>query len=280
MIRTAMLFLIACGLAGFGVAVWMLMPSDAAPAAAAVAQVPKVAVLVVAQPLRPGMLLKPEDIAVGEVAEDKLASGSVRDQPDAKKALVGGVVLRDLARGDVLRLPLDVLGPADHGFLSAALAPGTRAVTVAVDIVSGTAGLIWPGDRVDLILTQALEEATQAPGRRVVAETVMRDVRVIAIDQQLAQTTTGTGKVGEASLARTVTLEVSAEHAEYVQVATRLGKLSLVIRSAVPGPVADTRATGTYGGDVSHALVTQAPHPVNNSIKVFPGTGDGREFKF
>jgi len=278
MIRLAMMLLIACGLAGFGVAVWMLMPGDAAPPAAAVAQVPKVAVFVVAQPLRPGMLLKPEDIAVGEVAEDKLASGSVRDQPDAKKTLVGGVVLRDLAPGDVLRLPLDVLGPADHGFLSAALTPGTRAVTVAVDIVSGTAGLIWPGDRVDLILTQALDDATQAPGRRVVAETVMRDVRVIAIDQQLAQTTTG--KVGEASLARTVTLEVSAEHAEYVQVATRLGKLSLVIRSAVPGPVADTRATGTYGGDVSHALVTQAPHPVNNSIKVFPGTGDGREFKF
>lgn len=278
MIRLAMMLLIACGLAGFGVAVWMLMPSEAAPAAAAVAQVPKVAVFVVAQPLRPGMLLKPEDIAVGEVAEDKLASGSVRDQPDAKKTLVGGVVLRDLAPGDVLRLPLDVLGPADHGFLSAALAPGTRAVTVAVDIVSGTAGLIWPGDRVDLILTQALDDATQAPGRRVVAETVMRDVRVIAIDQQLAQTTTG--KIGEASLARTVTLEVSAEHAEYVQVATRLGKLSLVIRSAVPGPVADTRVTGTYGGDVSHALVTQAPHPVNNSIKVFPGTGDGREFKF
>jgi len=278
MIRIAMLLLIACGLAGFGVAVWMLMPSEAAPAAAAVTQVPKIAVFVVAQPLRPGMLLKPEDIAVGEVAEDKLASGSVRDQPDAKKTLIGGVVLRDLAPGDVLRLPLDVLGPADHGFLSAALAPGTRAVTVAVDIVSGTAGLIWPGDRVDLILTQALDDATQAPGRRVVAETVMRDVRVIAIDQQLAQTTTG--KIGEASLARTVTLEVSAEHAEYVQVATRLGKLSLVIRSAVPGPVADTRATGTYGGDVSHALVTQAPHPVNNSIKVFPGTGDGREFKF
>ena len=278
MIRLAMMLLIACGLAGFGVAVWMLMPSEAAPAAAAVAQVPKVAVFVVAQPLRPGMLLKPEDIAVGEVAEDKLASGSVRDQPDAKKTLVGGVVLRDLAPGDVLRLPLDVLGPADHGFLSAALTPGTRAVTVAVDIVSGTAGLIWPGDRVDLILTQALDDATQAPGCRVVAETVMRDVRVIAIDQQLAQTTTG--KIGEASLARTVTLEVSAEHAEYVQVATRLGKLSLVIRSAVPGPVADTRATGTYGGDVSHALVAQVPHPVNNSIKVFPGTGDGREFKF
>ncbi len=277
MVRIVMLVLIALGISGFGVTVWMLMPSDAAPAAA-VAQVPKVAVLVVAQPLRPGMLLKPEDVAVGEVAEDKLASGYVADQPDAKRALIGGVVLRDLAPGDVLRLPLDVLRSADHGFLSAALTPGTRAVTVAVDIVSGTAGLIWPGDRVDLILTQALDEATQALSRRVVAETVLRDVRVIAIDQQLAQAVTG--KVGEAQLARTVTLEVSAEHAEYVQVATRLGKLSLVIRSAAPGPVADTRSTGTYGGDVSHALVTQAQRPLNNSIKVFPGTGDGREFKF
>lgn len=151
-------------------------------------------------------------------------------------------------------------------------------MTVAVDSVSGTAGLIWPGDRVDLILTQALDEATQTLSHRIVAETVLRNVRVIAIDQQLAQGITG--NAGELPLARTVTLEVSSEHAEHVQVATRLGKLSLIIRSAELGPIPEVRSVGTYGGDVSRALVTQAPGPVSKSIKVFPGSGDGREFKF
>ena len=62
-----------------------------------------------------------------------------------------------------------------------------RAVTVAVDATTGAAGLIWPGDRVDLILTQTIQEATLPLGRRVAAETVLSDVRVIAIDQQLVQ---------------------------------------------------------------------------------------------
>ena len=50
----------------------------------------------------------------------------------------------------------DVLRPRDRGFLAAVLAPGTRAVSIAVDPVSGVGGLIWPGDRVDVILTQEI----------------------------------------------------------------------------------------------------------------------------
>ena len=74
----------------------------------------------------------------------------------------------------------DVLRPTDGGFLAAVLAPNHRAVSVAVDAVSGTAGLIWPGDRVDLILTQTNDEAGVPLGRRTFGETVLRDLRVIA----------------------------------------------------------------------------------------------------
>ena len=52
--------------------------------------------------------------------------------------------------------------PGDHGFLAAVLAAGMRAVTVGVDATTGAAGLIWPGDRVDLILTQTIQAATTA----------------------------------------------------------------------------------------------------------------------
>ncbi len=66
-----------------------------------------------------------------------------------------------------------------------------RATTVGVDAVSGTAGLIWPGDHVDVLLTQVTEDQTLPASRRASAETVLGDVRVIAIDQQLMQGATG-----------------------------------------------------------------------------------------
>ena len=278
MIRALMLLFIALGVAGFGVIAWLVMPGEAA-VASAVPPVTKMTVLVASRQLRPGLLLKPEDVTARDVPEEKLSVGYVLDQADNKRSLVGGMVMRNLSPGDVLRLPVDVLRPTDHGFLSAVLTPGTRAVTVPVDILSGTAGLIWPGDRVDLILTQTLDDTNAAPGRRVVAETMLWNVRVIAIDQQLAQG--ATGNIGEAPPARTVTLETSSEHAEKVQVATRLGRLSLVVRSADAGTAVDTRAGPTYGGDVSGALVSKTPRaPTASTIKVFPGAGEGREFKF
>jgi len=107
------------------------------------------------------------------------------------------------------------------------LDPGMRAVTVGVDPVSGTAGLIWPGDRVDVILTQSMDNAATAPGRRVAAETVLQNARVIAIDRLLVQgAVAGTPEPQGAS---TVTLEVTAEQAERVQVAARIGRLSLTV---------------------------------------------------
>jgi len=72
-------------------------------------------------------------------------------------------------------LPGAVIRPGDHGFLAAVLRPGMRAVSVGVDAVTGTAGLIWPGDRVDLLLTQSLSGANLPPGRQVAAETVLSD---------------------------------------------------------------------------------------------------------
>lgn len=99
MIRIAMLLLIAFGLAGFGAIAWVLMPGASAPTEAAVAPTTKIAVLVAARQLRPGLLLKPEDVTVTEVAEDKLPIGNMPDQTDAKRSLIGGMVLRNLMPG-------------------------------------------------------------------------------------------------------------------------------------------------------------------------------------
>jgi pilus assembly protein CpaB len=278
MIRVALLALIACGLAGFGTVVWMVMPHNQDVAAAAAVPVDKIKVIIAAKALKPGALLKNEDTAIREIDQDKLPEGYIPagDDNTARRSLMGGMVRRSMVAGDVV-LNDDVLKPGDHGFLAAVLRPGYRAVTVAVDAVSGAAGLIWPGDRVDLILTQTLDDKDAAsPAKKIAAETVLRDVRVIAIDQQMVQNVSGTI---DGSPARTVTLEVSSASGEQVQVATRLGKLSLAVRSAEHGPSEDSDGT-TWAGDVSSALNAQKARPIANTMKVYGGASDGKEFKF
>jgi pilus assembly protein CpaB len=117
-------------------------------------------------------------------------------------------------------------------------------------------------------------------GRRVAAETVLSDARVIAIDQQLVQ---GAEANTSETQARTVTLEVTPEQAERVSVAVRLGRLSLAVRSADSPPTGTRLAAApntTWAVDVSPALGADAPTPAQNTIRVYQGGGDAKEFKF
>ena len=104
-----------------------------------------------------------------------------------------------------------------------------RAVAVAVDAVSAASGLIWPGDRVDLILTQSLGSGDADP-RKAIGETFLRDIRVLSIDQRLGEAMDGQ-EAPEAKAPRTVTLEVTQRQAEMLKVATGLGSIALSLRS-------------------------------------------------
>ena len=276
-LRIALLGLIICGLAGFGTIAWMVMPPTEVAVAAPPPAPPvhKTKILVAAKPLRPGSLLKADDLEAADIEDTKLPPGFIVDEPNARRELTGGMIRRSLGQHEAVS-NVEIVRPGDHGFLAAVLRPGFRAVTVAVDAVSGTAGLISPGDRVDLILTQQIDAPNQALGRRVAAETVQRDVRVIAIDSQLMQ---GAVANTEQTPARTITLEVSSANAEQVQVATRLGRLSLAVRSAEHGPSEEKEGT-TWAGDVSNALSTASPKPRLSSMRVFGGASDSKEYKF
>jgi pilus assembly protein CpaB len=273
-LRIVLFGMILCGLGGFGTIVWLIVPHSAASAAGVIPA--KTAVLVAAKPLHPGTLLQPEDLTGSEIDTGKMPAGAVLADADTKRSLIGGLVLHQIQQGDVLRVPGDALRPTDHGFLAAVLSPGKVAVTVGVDVVSGAAGLIWPGDNVDVILTQTIDGAAVAPGRRVVAETILEDTRVIAIDQQITQ---GSPHNSGDSVAKTVTLEVTPGQAESVQVANRLGRLSLTLRSAASQPSEATQRP-KWASDVSAALPSQAKPAVVDTIRVFQGAGDSKEFKF
>jgi pilus assembly protein CpaB len=276
-LRTALMAAIVLGLGGLGLVGWigLHLPSKP-PVVAAAAPPAKTQVLVAAHALRAGSLLKYDDIQPHEVLAADVGAGARIDTPPARAELVGSMVRRSLQPQEVL-LPADLLRPGDHGFLAAVLRPGMRATTVGVDAVSGSAGLIWPGDHVDVILTAVTDDQTLPAARRASAETVLGDVRVIAIDQQLMQGAAGAPT--DQGTARTVTLEVTEVQAERVSLAARLGHLSLIVRAADAGP--DTQAARpptTWGGDVSSAL--NQGRTAGRVMRVYQGTSDGQELKF
>jgi len=234
-------------------------------------------VLVAARNLPAGTLMKEEDFAERAVPSADVPQGALTNTPDIRSHLRGALLRRYLDAGNTL-LAGDILHPRDRGFLAAVLSPGARAVSVGVDAITGGGGLIWPGDRVDLILTQELSEKDAPLARRIVGETVMSDVRVVAVDQSIAQGAIATGDSATGRLARTVTLEMTSQQAERAVVAERLGRITLSIRAA-DGAANSPDPHGTvYSGDVSTAL-TDALTPNASRMRVVDGK-DAREVRF
>jgi pilus assembly protein CpaB len=302
MIRLVVYVMMALGLFGFGAVAWIsLQPPQLAEAHAPVVQ--KVGILVAARDLRAGVLVKPDDIGIRQVQKDKVPEGAALDTGANRQQFTGSMVRRRVATGEELTMR-DLLRPGDHGFLAAVLTAGMRAVTIGVDAITGTAGLIWPGDRVDVLLTHQIDEPNRPMGRRLASETVLSNVRVIAIDQQLVQG--AAPGAAEAKPATTVTLEVTGAQSERVSVATRIGRLSLVVRAArqseeaaetTPAPREDAAAGDqpvppqpapvqpapaiTWAGDVSPALSTEAvAKNVPRVVHIYRGASDGQEYRF
>ena len=156
----------------------------------------------------------------------------IKGQPGTNPAdLLGTVVRTEVTAGQPLTQG-SLIKPGDRGFLAAALGPGMRAVTVPITNISGVAGFVFPGDRVDIVLTQAVTGDGEPLN---VSETIFRNVRVLATDQR-TNAVNGEGKA-YVTMASSVTLEATPRIAEKIMVAQTLGSLSLSLRS-----IADTTA--------------------------------------
>ncbi|WP_198370730.1 Flp pilus assembly protein CpaB [Roseomonas rosulenta] len=283
--RLMLIVVVIVGVAGMGLLGVIALAPAPPPASVAGAPPARVSFLVAARAVQAGTLLKPEDLAARETPAEDLPLGAMRDSPEARMEMIRAMVRRTLVQGDVLRLDA-VLRPGENGFLAAVLAPGTRAVTVGVDAVTGTAGLIWPGDRVDLILTQSFDENDIAPARRVAGEAVLSAARVIAVDRHLVQGMQP-GAVGDSlrETNRTVTIEVTPDQATRVAVASRLGRLSLALRAAGTALEESIAQRPVWGGDVSGAFApagtaAAAAAATGARIRVFGGPGRVEEIQF
>lgn len=140
------------------------------------------------------------------------------------KDLEGKVVRSPISRGEPVTAS-SIVAQGERGFLAAVLSAGMRAVTVKLSPVAGIGGFIFPGDRVDVILTHTIEVSRSE--RYTAAETVFQNVRVLAVDQRSAV------QDEKIQIAKTATIEVTPKMAEKVAMLEKIGTLSLSLRSLV-----------------------------------------------
>ncbi|OSZ63059.1 Flp pilus assembly protein CpaB [Sphingomonas sp. IBVSS2] len=208
--------------------------------------------------------VQPQNTTEVLVAKRELPVGTILDaqslefRPWPKELVEGAYYVRsesDPAKlvGTVVRFPIPagqpvtqgaLVKPGDRGFLAAALGAGMRAVTVPVSTQSAVAGFVFPGDRIDLILTQSVSGGGDGPALKA-SETVLRNLRVLATDQKTDKQTDDKGNT-IVNTYSTVTVEATPKIAEKIAVAQTIGTLSLSLRSIADnqGELEDAIANG------------------------------------
>lgn len=238
----------------------------------------------------PSVLVANRDIPLGMLLRAELVEWRQWRQPlDIEMAVVEGVVPLRAVIGAVARRPFregdmiswdGVLMPGHPGFISSVLTPGMLAVTVEVDRATTAANIIYPGDRVDVILVAAAGPETLGPSSR----TIVRGCRVLAV----GSTVLSVGRFGKVGFTPTgdvepvpqpeganYTLEVPPTDAERIAVASSAGVLTLAMRSVNAKPFdGDGDAAPVRMGEVMP--VPEGPAaPV--TVRVIRGTEDAVE---
>jgi pilus assembly protein CpaB len=217
-------------------------------AAAAIAPAPTgPQVLVATKPLPVGTILGPDAVRYQTWPKDMVDGAYyVKGQAGAEPSQLQGMVVRTaIAVGQPLAQGA-LVSSKDRGFLAAALTPGMRAIAISVTGAPAVAGFVFPGDRVDVVLTQDVNAPTNTGGNSPngqqigngdqlhAASTIVRNIRVLATDQRVDNVPTPDGKT-DVKTFQMVTLEATPKIAELIAVAQKLGSLSLSLR-----PLADS----------------------------------------
>ena len=292
MILRILLFgLMAFASCGFGAFAWRATHMPTLPAPPQIATAPArpasppppvlIAVLAASRDLHAGSILRPEDLVARSVAD---AQDAERDTQSARVSLDGAMLRRALTHGQAISHD-DVLIPGDHGFLAAILSPGMRAVAIGSDQLISDVGLLAPGDRVDLILTEASDAGGDKLPRSVSARTVLSDVRILAIGQQLLQA--AAPRREDPGTSASITVEVSPIDTQRLMMALRLGKVALALRPAQPFRTFGNTALATAHAqaDATSPAATKGSDVLRTSndlsaVHVFDGDGADKEFKF
>ena len=193
-------------------------------------QITTVPVLIADENLNFGDLLSRDLVRVVNYPEDAVPNGSFSNIEAIFSSGNDRIVLSPLALNEPI-LGHKITGPNGKASLSARITSGYRAVSIRVDDVTGVAGFVIPGDVVDIIYTRPPEAA--ANGRKAstqdasayISDVILQNITVLGVNQNQSQATS------EANVARTVTLEVSNEDGQALNLAMKQGTLSLSLRA-------------------------------------------------
>lgn len=263
----SLLFLISLGVAV--VVILRALPHRAgATSRAATAVAAQVQVLVARAPLAIGTLLRDRDVAwrpvVGQPNSDEIIRPALnlrQTKPEldtqARASVYGAALAMALPAGAPIRHSI-IVKPGAREFLRLVLSPGERAIAIPVATGGASTGLLSPGDRVDVILTQVFRGDKAVLARSSVSETILQNLRVLAINTPDAKLAGHFGPI--------VTLEVTPSEAEAINVATELGKLSLTLRPSGTSTLASANLPArpaaikaAWAGDVSPVLGNVRP---------------------
>jgi pilus assembly protein CpaB len=256
-------------------------------------QQPSTMVLVAKGNLAAGQFVRPENLRWQPWPNDGISPSYIVQGQRQLEDFIGAVVRSSVGDGDPIT-ETRLVRPTDRGFLAAVLNPGYRAITVNVTPSSGVSGFVFPGDHVDLLLTMLLksgdvetakskctwkrgtETCTSSKGASEqvnhVAETVLKDVRVLATDTRVDD------QNKDIVIAKTATLEVTPKQAEVIAVTGEVGKMSLSLRSLARDEaeaVADSgskRITYTWDSDATRLIQGPLAHrSADGSVDVVRG---------
>ena len=207
-------------------------------------------IVVAGKPLRYGNELNASLLREIPWPEDSLPSGAFSKINDV---LAGGkrVVLAAIEVNEPI-LSVKITGPGQRATLSAMLHEGMKAVTIRVSDVEGVAGFVLPGDRVDIALTR-LDGKGGAT-----TDVVLQNATVLAIDQIADERT------AQASVAKSVTLEVDTTAAQKLDLAASLGNLSLLLRKA--GETSSPKSLRVSLKDLFNEVVTDVGVPHSSTV--------------
>lgn len=184
-------------------------------------------ILVAAADVPAGQFIQQQHVRWQSWAPEHVTEAFFKKSPTSKDDdFIGAVVRQGIRAGEPI-LKAQIVKPQERGFLAAVLDAGKRAIAVPITNVTGIAGFVFPGDHIDLILTHAIHSNDdEKVSQRRASVTVVRDVRVLALDQDASDQTEGKPKV-----AKVATLEVTPKQAEILTLALQLGTISLSLRS-------------------------------------------------
>lgn len=247
---------------------------------------PKVAtveVLVAERAVEPGRFLDPDSLAWMPWPKAAVADTFIR-RGDADRAAFADTVARQpIAAGQPL-VSGQLVRPGQRGFLAAVLRPGTRAVSISMDAAAAVSGLVYPGDRVDVLLTYAAPPSAAAGGpgpgggtpsagrMNQATRTVLTGLRVVAVGQRLAPAEPGDRPGLDA---RTITLQATPVQARQIALARDLGGITLALHSLTTpaGPDGAGDSDMARAGDL---LATGGALPpeqgMRHTIRVIEGT--------